>query len=1037
MSAPHPEPELLLAHADFVRALARTLVGAAGDDLAQEAYAKVLRQPPPAPPGRAWWAKVLRRLASNLRRQERRRQRREAVPPLPEPAPTPAQVLLREEVRARVVQAVLRLEPPFQQVVLLRYYDDLDATQIAARLQIPAATVRTRLKRGLERLRLELDREHGGDRAAWATPLLPWAAVPGAAAGLLTATIVMKKTLMLAAAAAALCLLAAWFGPWWSEPAVLPDANANLAAAALPNGASATPTAAPDPGVAAPRTAVAAAPTSAPQRFPAERGLGALHGTVLDGNGQPAGGAIVVLQPWRGHLPAGFRIDDDRAYSREAAADAMGAFRFDEVPEGPCRVSATAADGRGDAEVTAVAAARRETVVLQLGDAEPRRDEVVVSVADAEQVPQVGAQVDAFVTCQRDLAASRAEVPTLQQTTDEHGRARFRGQGLVGGVFFVRTGDGRVGLGLLSTDDQTRVQVTVAAPGGVRGRLVGAAADQLVGATVQLHALQFTHAYHSAAGRSLAVPVQGTEFACAELPAGEYGLTLHSPSGLRLQLEPMQSIPNSVAMRTVTVAAGAVTEVALPVLPGGSLLGTVALPGGAPVAGARVRAVLAPATSNFPAGFVLHGVHVWRLDSVYEAMPRNPQSHFDTVSDALGCYTLRGLPPGEYRVEVVADRLSLDRRHGIVVADRAEVELRHVLHAAGVLQVATRDHSYLGVAPPGHADQPVALAIVANGMGTFPGLAAGRYSVVAYHSDPRRVAPRPIGDVTVVADRTTWADLRGACVQTTIAGRVFASGQPVAGAVVQWYPWSVLTDAQGAFTLELGYRVTGQWQAPMDRRFVVAVHGVRHAMVPEDMSSGAALFEPVLQLGTHELPLQARTTQGAAGPVVFVIRGEANTFAPATSQGIEATLQSATGELRVPHLPAGTYYVTARFPSGATSAAQCTVPASGPVRLDEPEHGAMTVRVVDRHGAPASRHRVTLFVRRGPAAPPADDAAFCQGAEVLQADVDESGVAKFAAVPAGHVLVQANTRGFGSGSPQSSRCELLVGAVLELRVTMP
>jgi RNA polymerase sigma-70 factor (ECF subfamily) len=53
-------------------------------------------------------------------------------------------------------QAINTLETHYRVVVLLRYYAGLDATEIGAALGLPAATVRTRLRRALAFLRQQL-----------------------------------------------------------------------------------------------------------------------------------------------------------------------------------------------------------------------------------------------------------------------------------------------------------------------------------------------------------------------------------------------------------------------------------------------------------------------------------------------------------------------------------------------------------------------------------------------------------------------------------------------------------------------------------------------------------------------------------------------------------------------------------------------------------------------------------------------------------------------------------------------------------------
>jgi RNA polymerase sigma-70 factor (ECF subfamily) len=67
--------------------------------------------------------------------------------------------------------AINRLEEPLRIVVVLRYYADLDSTEIGVALDVPSATVRTRLRRALELLQdalatdphLDVMRAHGSD----------------------------------------------------------------------------------------------------------------------------------------------------------------------------------------------------------------------------------------------------------------------------------------------------------------------------------------------------------------------------------------------------------------------------------------------------------------------------------------------------------------------------------------------------------------------------------------------------------------------------------------------------------------------------------------------------------------------------------------------------------------------------------------------------------------------------------------------------------------------------------------------------------
>src|SRR5688572_32429650 len=90
----------LLATGDFVRALARQLLGEAdGDDVAQDAWLLALeRRPPALREPRAWLARIVRRLAANRRRGEQRRGAREQAVAATRPrhAPSTEEILACE-----------------------------------------------------------------------------------------------------------------------------------------------------------------------------------------------------------------------------------------------------------------------------------------------------------------------------------------------------------------------------------------------------------------------------------------------------------------------------------------------------------------------------------------------------------------------------------------------------------------------------------------------------------------------------------------------------------------------------------------------------------------------------------------------------------------------------------------------------------------------------------------------------------------------------------------------------------------------------
>jgi RNA polymerase sigma factor (sigma-70 family) len=172
-------PERLLDHGHFLRGLAAALVRnpADADDVVQGAYAAALTKAPPAgwylP---QWLAGVTRNLARRSVRDRVRRQAREQAVVRCEAVRATDEVVELEELRHRVVQAVLALDDPYRSAVLMRFYDGLEPGEIAKRQGVPAATVRSHLHRAVQQLRGRLDREQRPDRRPWTAVLLPFVA---------------------------------------------------------------------------------------------------------------------------------------------------------------------------------------------------------------------------------------------------------------------------------------------------------------------------------------------------------------------------------------------------------------------------------------------------------------------------------------------------------------------------------------------------------------------------------------------------------------------------------------------------------------------------------------------------------------------------------------------------------------------------------------------------------------------------------------------------------------------------------------------
>jgi RNA polymerase sigma factor (sigma-70 family) len=292
-------PEDLLAHVDWMRRLAMALVHDAEEakDLAQEGVSAALARPPlDDRPVRPWLAGVLRNLAKLRARGRGRRARREAEAEVGEAAPTPEALVERVRTERRVTELVLALDEPFRSTLLLRYYEGRTAAEIARVHQVPAGTVRWRLKTGLDRIRAELDRTE--DRR-WRAVLLPLGRrpIPLALPTLLEGVLLMSAKKILAGTAVLLILLLAGRQLLRPEP---PPAPGGLRRAPITL----------RPAVGPRGTQVAA--TVEPDRPGALR----LQGQVIDPAEAPIEGALVAI---------------DSNPPRTAVTDANGVFAFPEL----------------------------------------------------------------------------------------------------------------------------------------------------------------------------------------------------------------------------------------------------------------------------------------------------------------------------------------------------------------------------------------------------------------------------------------------------------------------------------------------------------------------------------------------------------------------------------------------------------------------------------------------------------------------------------------------------------------------------------
>ncbi len=172
--SPSISDSALREHAEFVRRVARAVVRDEGlaEDVTQETLLAAWTNPPQDPNAlRGWLRRVARNFALRILRREQRFAEREAVAARPDVVESTAETVERAALLRGMVDAVLTLDEPYRRTILLRYFDELQPSEIAERDGISASTVRTRIQRGLAALRGRLDDEHG-DRNRWRSALL-------------------------------------------------------------------------------------------------------------------------------------------------------------------------------------------------------------------------------------------------------------------------------------------------------------------------------------------------------------------------------------------------------------------------------------------------------------------------------------------------------------------------------------------------------------------------------------------------------------------------------------------------------------------------------------------------------------------------------------------------------------------------------------------------------------------------------------------------------------------------------------------------
>ena len=156
---------LVRRHAPMAMRTAALLgAGANTEDVVQEALVKAYRSLGrfrDDRPFRPWLLRIVANEAHNAHRSAVRRSAREQRerPNLPIELLDPAAEVVDREAKEQLLAAVGRLPDKLRSVVTCRYLLELGEAETASVLGLPRGTVKSRLSRGLGRLRDELDPE--------------------------------------------------------------------------------------------------------------------------------------------------------------------------------------------------------------------------------------------------------------------------------------------------------------------------------------------------------------------------------------------------------------------------------------------------------------------------------------------------------------------------------------------------------------------------------------------------------------------------------------------------------------------------------------------------------------------------------------------------------------------------------------------------------------------------------------------------------------------------------------------------------------
>jgi hypothetical protein len=306
--------------------------------------------------------------------------------------PSPADLAAEVETHKRVLDTLLLLPEPYRTVLWMRFFQDRSPRAIARLMNVPHETVRTHLRRGIERMRAALDERDAGHPRPWRLALVPLLGHGGNHLGdWITGGIVMtaKTKTALGLAGAALVLAGTYAAGWWPDFGRNDDPRRGTELTAASNRAS-------DEGPAlAGRKELSATPSADPLPPPVdlskvdrERDL---HGVVVRTDGTPVAGARLqaLNAPWQGNGLFNLNLEEDLVGTTRSASDGTFALR---LAPAACVNLVVSAAGFASLRLAQVNAGERLRVTLDAGV------DLIVSLKDEMGQPVAGCSGRLFRT---------------------------------------------------------------------------------------------------------------------------------------------------------------------------------------------------------------------------------------------------------------------------------------------------------------------------------------------------------------------------------------------------------------------------------------------------------------------------------------------------------------------------------------------------------------------------------------------------------------------------------------------------------------